>query len=184
MTDQTALQQLREWIAARIEGKASVSLPDVATEAARHFSEDGAFMRALFADRLRALVYDEAQRVFQRTRPAAIKLGDEMVDKAELEKRADALRSKWDKWLEKAGEAHHRLLTMNRAQLLTAAIAREAQADEQFKRATFLRHLADGLRRNETVEKRFTPAEIEAVWRRVHGAERSDSEPTNTEKAA
>jgi hypothetical protein len=170
LTEQSARDRLREWIRGQIDGQHAVKLPDIATLGVEHFMNDTAFLRALFGEQLRSLIYAQAQTVFKQTRPAAIQLGDEIVDQEEMAKRAERVNARWSKWLEHAGQQHVQLLQMDRIQLLTAAAERESRADVEFKRATFLRELADGLRGRKKVGEVFKMEEIEAVWNRVHGA--------------
>lgn len=175
-SDQEASQRIRAWIQERTNGQHAVALPSLTTEAVEHFLGDTELVRRLFGEKLRSIVYEIAQRVFKETRPGAVLLGDEIVDQEELAQRASRLKVKWDRWLEHAGETHVRLSAMNRVQLLTAAVERETRADEEFKRASFLRELADRLKGAQTVGQVFKPDEIEAVWSRIHGAQNISKE--------
>jgi hypothetical protein len=166
---------LDEWIREQFEGKSSASLPLIANAGVDHFIANEAFLRVLYGEQLRALIYNRAKDLFRQTRPGVVDLDGEMVDREEVTKRAERLQKKWTGWLEHTGDkVHVRLFDMNRAQLLTAAAAREADADVQYKRASFLRELADGLNGRDVVSKKFTPEEVEAVWTRVHGKKASN----------
>jgi hypothetical protein len=174
LAEQSALGRLDAWITEQFEGKSSVELPQIASDGYATFVDDVPFMRALYGQQLRTLIYDRAKTLFARSRKGAVALGGTMVDGEEFAKRAERTRKKWAEWKLHAGEAVYKLMDMNRIQLLTAAAEFEAQADASYKRASFVRELADGLRGKETVGVRFKPEEIEAVYVRVYGTKPND----------
>lgn len=169
MTDR-ATSRIDEWIKEQIDGAAAVSLTDLARKGRDVFLADTAYLQSLFADQLQSLIHQRAAKIFERTRRGSVVLGDEIVDAGELAKRAERLASKWDGWLEHAGERHVLLFSMTRLQLVAAAEEREARSEGEAIRALFLRALAAKLGGVQTVGEVFDHGAIEAAWIAAHRA--------------
>lgn len=71
--------------------------------------------------------------------------------------------------MESLGDHHKRLFGMSRSDLYIAAEIRRARAAVEESYADLWIELAGGMGVNDVVEDRYSSADIEAVWLRLHG---------------
>lgn len=157
---------LRGWVREQVDGQEEVHVPKLADAALAHFRSDQTFLDALLAENLPSMVSDVCRTVLAKTR--FIHLGDEYVTREAFEGRAT---SRWDLWMEHAGDRHVALTAMTKVDLLTAAEERDHRAAEESRRAKFLRTLAAPLKQGETVGAHFTAEQLDqtrqVIWPNV-----------------
>lgn len=166
-----AREVLREWFRTRIASQERFSLPELVTEAIEHFGEDARFLRALFQESLRMIVYDIGSGVVKGTRDVLLFKDGEAVNLARTtpgEAKQERSRSVFATWVEHAGENHVRLLDMNKQELLQAAQERFRRAQEENTRGSFLMELRKGLKGSkERVRDRYQETDLEKLWGRL-----------------
>src|SRR5215217_3895397 len=114
MNDMNRRQLLREWVHEQVDARASVNLPELSAEAVEHFMGNQAFIEGLLRESLEPVVYQIAKSVIDKTRVPGdyIELGDEIISKEELGKRADTLGKRFERWMEHSGDQHIHFMQM------------------------------------------------------------------------
>ncbi len=154
--------RVREWVQNEIKDETEVSIPTLTASALAHFRGDQAFIQGLMQEMLRPMVYELALAVVQSSRGSLVTLGDTIVTRDEVAKKART-RNVWGTWLEHAGDRHVALLDMTREDLLLAATERQDRGEHELELAKLWRKLADGLEGGQVVRERFSAEEIEKV---------------------
>lgn len=171
MTGPEARKALREWIRDTIDGQTSIRLPDIASQAATVFGQDSAFLLALLNDQFRQVIYDNVQLVIAQTRLPVVRLGDEIVDRDEVTRRAHnmAIARRWTTFFEHVGNRHVLLTNMTKADLLTAAQERYRRANVEQAYGTLWTSLANQMRDDQVVGDVFQPETINTLWQQISG---------------
>ncbi len=167
-TQKSVRSEVRAWIRAALDGEDAIELPFLTEQACTHFAKQPKVVERYFQENFRQMVYSEAQSVVATTRTATsthIQLGDELVTREELTKRAK--KSRWSSWMEHVGERHIRLPKMTRDDLLKAAGERRQRASIDISRAMLMERLAEQLEDGETVEDRYTDEDIDRILNEI-----------------
>lgn len=179
----SARAQLRTWIRAQIDGQSEVSLPDLTTSAVEWVSskENRSLAQALLAEFLRPWVYEEALRVVSESRAEArtnpstaphqlIQLGDTIVSRSAVTRRAATLERYWLGFREHAGDRHVLLMDMTSADLALAEAERRKRADTDTEHADLWAKLRTRLENGQRVRDVWSAQEIEAARQAIRDA--------------
>jgi hypothetical protein len=163
---------LRQHMEAERKARGGFELPTVVDAAVAHFKPQAEVVEVFLRECFRPLVYDEAQRMVGSDRQrddadALIVTGDKVVSRQALAAKATAFAKRWEHFTEHAGERHVVVFEMTKADLLTAADARERQAQPHLVYARLWRNLAADLQDGQRVRDRFSALELERRYQVV-----------------
>ena len=156
----SARSELRAWINEQIADRSDLCLPEFKAEAVLYARSAGIADR-LVEEMIEGEVYDVSRRLIAETR--RVRLGDSLVSKDALRGRVAQFRSRFERWMEHAGDRHYLLLDMTRDQLLLAVKERSDRAASEQRLATFMRALADKTKRGKTVRQSMSIEEVERI---------------------
>ncbi len=152
--------QAREWLKGEIAGRDEVKFPEL-TDSLMDWLERSDLWRAFF--RMGAYQFVRNEFTAGRSLNGLVCLAEEAVTRSVLDRRAEALRKKWNQWFEHVGDRDIRLMAMTREDLLVAASERRQRATTENEIARVWEVLADGLDEGETVGDRYKPEQIEQI---------------------
>ncbi len=164
--------QLKEWVQERIKDAncrgVSLNVHELAGEADKEFRKDRLFApepTAPVCDLITVVVIQVAQDYMHLTRDPK-RQRDQTAGKGKMPKiikRKDPWRF-YRAWRESVAHRDVPLLKSTQAVLLEAAASREARSGGEYRKAQFLRELAKGMNATQTVEERYTAAELDGIY--------------------
>jgi hypothetical protein len=166
---QTARQQLTAWIRDYMTDKDEVSASEMVSEAVIKFRKNRKFLDELAVDALRELVYRRAVEEMARSRRAGkgpvVMTGDDVLISTKGIKQRARGHSVFQNWLEHAGDRHVRIMDATREDLLLAAEEREGRGEHEIRLAKVWRTVAETLEGGQVVNTKYSPEEVERIYR-------------------
>lgn len=176
----TARAQLRTFIRGEIKGKSEVELVKVTNRAVRFVAKDKALLKAVLLELLRPMVYEEARlliadsRNFDKVADAPttnlVQLGDEVVSRGVLKKRAASVGKRWLTFMEHAGSRYLLVMDMTDDDLALAEAERRNRGDVEHGYADLWAKLRTRMERGQRVRDVWSAEEIEAVRQSLKAA--------------
>lgn len=161
--------RMRERMDAILEAEHELSVPDLAGEMIDWIAHRPPLASQFLSESFRGQIATEIRALVGARRGSYVLLGaDEIVDRQEFDIRKRVFKTRWARFTEQCVSAEGVLvqkpvMQMTRRQLLMAAAMRETAADRNLLYARLWRELARPLRGNQTVERRWTEDQIDAL---------------------
>ncbi len=160
-------QQIRSWVKLRVTGEDAIELPKLTDDCLEYMRSRPQLLNAFMSKIVRGILYEAIRDIFSESRDMVV-LGNEAVSDREAGRRAQRLRSRWDRWLEHAGERFVPLKKMCRADLVLSIQERRGRGEHEHMLADWQQALLDGLEDDTTtIGERFTDEEIELAIRQA-----------------
>lgn len=158
--EKSAKAEIKQWLREHIARNTEVRLPDLTDEAMTHFKKDAAFVKKLFTEGLRELVYEAAQSAVAASRGNLIAFGDTLITPDGVKEKA---RKGFFHWLEHVKDRHIRVGDMTHEDLLIAARERRERGNHEHSIAMVWEVMAPKLKDGEKVSDVFKEDDIEKI---------------------
>ena len=180
----TVVAWCHEQAAARLNAGQGVPLPELTSEAIRHFRSEPAFIDDLLVELLRPAVYRVLQQTVAESRKPH-RMTNAPPDMSRQDRLALARARRWDTWLERVrlhdtsattispnavirlAWGHRLLMDLTKADLLEAASERLRQVETSARCARLFEQMAGHMDDGQRVRDVFSAAQIERLYETI-----------------